>query len=260
MSDCLLRRFDNPELCSPMNPAFIALQGHNGKGGRVAASNVPTDYHGVLMHDSPVRASQSVIYDKLDLYVESFEKQFSDVYKRLLDEGQTNNQVRIKSLYLWSESPGTGKTTTAVALLNEYLVTHFYGMLKRRKTPDQRPVYFLDVNELQTHYNTFNRPRVPDDIAEPASRKYYTSISNARTTPFVVMDDVGVRSSTDGFRGDLHSLINDRVTNKLPTVYTSNIPLEGLVDVFGEERLVDRIGDMTQSIHFEGESKRGKRK
>src|SRR5690606_12953530 len=120
---------------------------------------------------------------------------------------------------------------------NEYLLRHYIGNLKRKRTPDQRPTYFLDVNKLQTKYNEFNRPRVPQDIAEVAARNYYNAIERAKHTEFVVCDDIGVRDATEGFRADLHSIIDHRVANRKPTVYTSNLPIAELPTVFGEQRL-----------------------
>lgn len=170
------------------------------------------------------------------------------------------SEERIKSLYLWSESPGTGKTYTASALLNHFLVSHYVGSLKRGETPLQRPAYFFDVTDFMTDYNTFNRPRVPDDIAEPASRRYYTSMEHAKNTLFVVMDDIGVRSNvSDAFRGDLHSIINHRTVEGLPTIYTSNISMDDLPDIFKERRLYDRMRDQCLEIEFNGLSHRGKR-
>jgi DNA replication protein DnaC len=255
---CLLRNFSE-SYCTPTNPLFIGLHGFTGKGGRVANAEIPRGYQGVLLADSPVRESQEPVYQKLERYVKTFSRQFGDVRAELINQGKSENEIRIKSLYLWSRPPGTGKTTTACALLNEYLLQHFVGSLKRNETPKQRPVYFLDVNLLQTKYNEFNRSGIPKEVAESAARDYYNMIKRAKYTDFVVMDDIGVRNPTDGFRGDLHSVIDYRTANHLPVVYTSNIPIKELPTVFGESRLYDRIRDMTQEIEFVGTSKRGKR-
>lgn len=226
---------------------------------RVNAANLPADYRLVTLSNSPARADQPQVYANLDNYIKTFARQFEE-------GGQ-----RIKSIYLYSESPGTGKTTTAAALLNEWLTVHYLGSLKRGHKVLQTPAYFLDVNAWQTLYNEFNRPRVPDSIAEPAAAKYYRAMEKARSAPFAVLDDVGVRDCTDGFRADLHAIINERVTQQLPTAYTSNLPIRydkqkapgggpyDLEDVFGEKRLADRISDLTSIQKFGGSSKRGRR-
>lgn len=196
---------------------------------------------------SPAREEQAEIYRFLTEYVSTFPRQFEA-------DGE-----RIKSLYLYSREPGTGKTTTAIALLNEWLTIHYVGSRQRGKRPLERPAYFFDVNEWQELYNEFNRPRVPDDIAEPASREYYRRMKHAKSTPFVVMDDIGVRDCSEGFRGDLHSVINYRETNGLISVYTSNVKIEELKRVL-DDRLADRVRDMCFFLPFKGESKRGMRK
>lgn len=269
--NCILseRHKDGCASCPATCPHYIALQGLSGKGGRVAAANLPEDYKHVTLRNSPARASQPKMYEWLlegvngkPSYISTFSRQFDE-------EGD-----RIKSLYLFSENPGTGKTTTAAGLISAWLVEHYLGSLKRNRQALQQPAYFLDVNSWQTDYNNFNRPKVPDSIAEPAAARYYSAMERAKRAPFAVLDDIGVRDCSDGFRGDLHAIINHRVTNALPTIYTSNLPMISkvpekernislkpydLVDVFGEKRLVDRMRDMCLTLHFEGDSKRGRR-
>ena len=116
------------------------------------------------------------------------------------------------------------------------------------------------MNEWQTLYNGFARSNIPADIAEKYSRPYYEAMEKAKKTPFVVLDDLGLRQASDAFRADLHTIINYRVTNGLPTVYTSNIPVEELETVF-DRRFYDRVRDKKQTavIAFKGESQRGVR-
>lgn len=231
--------------------AYIQLHGVDGKGGRVASCNVPLEYRFNTLDNSPARENQADIYKKLEAYVGSFKKLFDEI-----DPHDTRG--RIKSLYLWSEEAGTGKTSTATALLNEFIAVNYIGSLKRGLQPPQVPAYFLDVNELQELYNRFTRNGVPQDISEQASRDYYYKLDKAKTSPLVVFDDIGVRSSTEAFRGDLHGLINYRVANQLPSIYTSNIPMEDLAQVY-DHRLADRIKDLTIPMYFNGTSNRGLR-
>lgn len=240
--------------CNRQCPHFIALHGATGNGGRSAAAGLPREYRLTTLANSPARADQPAIYKSVENYVKTFERQFEQT------EGYIEPADRIKSLYLFSANSGTGKTTTAAALLNEWLRVHYSGSLRRGLTPSLRPAYFLDVNEWQDDYNEFNRPRVPDSVAEPAATRYYRALEAAKTAPFAVLDDIGVRNVTDGFRGDLHGIINARVTNQLPTIYTSNISIERLPGVFGEHRIYDRIRDLCIVHGFEGESKRGLRR
>ncbi|RCX22894.1 DNA replication protein DnaC [Fontibacillus phaseoli] len=236
--------------CNAICPSYVACHGADGLGGRIGAAGVPAEYKRLTLANSPARETQIEAYKIAEAYVGTFMRQF--------DTALNPRTERIKSLYLFSHEPGTGKTTTAAALLNEWVIRHYIGSLQRNGQPLERPAYFLDVNDWQKLYTTFTRPHVPTDVAEPAARLYYRQMQSARTAPFVVLDDIGVRDASDGFRGDLHSVINHRNTNGLPSVYTSNVTFEDQVRVF-DGRMADRMRDMCGVVPFVGESKRGKR-
>jgi DNA replication protein DnaC len=243
-NSCLLNtrcKLANTDACNRQCPHFIAMHGVSGRGGRVANANTPSDYRLLTVATSPARESQPKIYGMIEKYVATFERQFDP------------QADRIKSLYLWSESPGTGKTTTAVAVLNEYLITHYLGSLRRNGQASQSPAVFLDCNAFQTDYNLATMTN--DDSAMAAIK---ATIKRAQTAPFAVLDDIGVRSASEAFRSYVHTIINYRTANALPTVFTSNLPIEDMRTVF-DDRLYDRMRDMCAVIHFDGESRRGRR-
>lgn len=216
-----------------------------GTGGRMAAANVPEAYRLLTLLTSPAREGQADIYRAIDGYVTAFPRQFED-------------NPQLKSLYLYSREPGTGKTTTASAVLAEWIIVNYIGSMQRGIQPLERPAYFLDVNAWQGDYNAFNRSRVPEEIAAPASVRYYTAQRIAMSVPFLVMDDIGTRDATQPFRDDMHTIINKRVSAELPTVYTSNIAMSELGTLF-DRRLADRIREQCKELEFRGESKRGMR-
>jgi DNA replication protein DnaC len=220
---------------------FIAMSGYSGTGGRVANANTPADYRLLTLATSPARESQAKIYGTLEKYTQTFDRQFEA------------DGSRIKSLFLWSESPGTGKTTTAISVLNEWLIAHYLGSLKRNRQAQQTPAYFLDVNAFQTDYNLAT---MTNDDAAMGSIK--ATIQRAQQAPFAVLDDTGLRSASEAFRSYVHAIVNYRTANGLPTIFTSNLPIEEMAVVF-DARLYDRMRDMCAVLHFGGTSARGRR-
>lgn len=234
---CILEdyRKDKCATCTHLCPHRIALMGLDGRGGRTANAGLPKDYRGVTLGNSPAKDDQAKIYTALERYKNTF-------------GGEDT-----KSLYLWSESPGTGKTTTASALLNAWIAEDYLGSIKRGEQPKQLSAVFLDVNAFQTDYNLATMTN-DDEAMERIGAK----IKRVQSAPFAVLDDIGVRDATDAFRAYVHAVINYRVTNGMPTVYTSNLPIAEMAKVF-DARLYDRMRDQCGEIHFAGESKRGRR-
>src|SRR5690625_3850518 len=237
MTKCILEdyRKDKCASCDHLCGHRIALHGLDGNGGRVGAAGLPKDYRYVTLANSPVRESQPEIYATLERYVSTF------------GGGEE------KSLYLWSESPGTGKTTTASALLNAWIAQDYLGAIKRGEQPKQVSGVFLDVNAFQTDYNLATMTNDDEAMERIGAR-----IKRVQSAPFAVLDDIGVRDSTEAFRAYIHAVINSRVTGNRPTVYTSNLPIEEMAHVF-DDRLYDRIRDQYADIQFGGKSKRGRR-
>ena len=242
MTACILQNYrkDKCANCDNLCAHRIALEGLDGNSGRLGNAGLPADYRGITLANSPAREGQAKAYRLLEQYVATF--------KRHLAGGE-----RAKSLYLWSESPGTGKTTTASALLAEYIAHDYLSALKAGKQPQQTPALFLDVNEWQTQYNIATMTSDEDAI-----KRIGNDIKRLQSVDFAVLDDIGVRDATEAFRSYLHAIINYRTTNGLPTVFTSNLPIEDMAQVF-DDRLYDRMRDMCAVIYFEGESKRGMR-
>jgi DNA replication protein DnaC len=241
---CILNslcKISGTDKCNNTCSHYISMHGLSGNSGRINNSNTPRDYQLTTLTNSPVRKSQETVYKTVNKYVETFTRQFDE-------EGK-----RIKSLFLFSESPGTGKTTTACAILNEWIVSHYLGSKLRNIQPLQTPAYFLDVNAFQTDYNLAT---MTNDDAAMGSIK--ATIQRAQQAPLAVLDDIGVRSASEAFRSYVHAIVNYRTANGLPTIFTSNLPIEEMAVVF-DARLYDRMRDMCLPLLFSGNSFRGRR-
>ncbi len=114
---------------------------------------------------------------------------------------------------------GSGKTHLAAGIANDRLARG-------------EPVLFVVVPDLLDHLRaTF----------APTSRATYDDRFEAlRSTPFLILDDLGAQSTTAWAQEKLFQLLNHRYNAQLATVITMNRELEEV-----EPRLRSRLGDAT---------------
>ena len=218
-------------LTAQQRAAVISVQ------ARYEAAGIPKGYRDIYLDNSPAREDQAEIYSLLESYVKTF----------------TADGVRIKSLYLYSASPGNGKTTSAAVLANEYIRRRFMYLASKGRTIPEVLALFMDVNDVQTRYNMASMSNDDEEMT-----RIVADIKRYSTAPFLICDDLAVRGASESFRSLVHAVINERNTAELPTIYTSNVHISDLSSVF-DARLADRIGDMAAVLQFKGSSKRGKR-
>lgn len=123
-------------------------------------------------------------------------------------------------LYIYSKTKGSGKTMLSCCLLNE--LANRYGC-------NIKFVNVLDLLEMTQHsYN-----------GEPEE---FDRIRNATV---LCLDDIGAQMRKEWVDTVLYQLINERYTEHKVTLYTSNLPPDGLKI---DERIVDRIEATTYTI------------
>ena len=130
---------------------------------------------------------------------------------------------------------GTMKTTMAVAILKYQLVERQGGG------------YFVPMATLID--NLFSmRARDREEAARYEHR--------LRTTPLLVIDDLGAENTTQDFiLAKTDSIITERYNRLLPTIITTNYSAAELQDTYGG-RIIDRIKSTCYYLEFRGDSER----
>lgn len=129
-------------------------------------------------------------------------------------------------LYIYSGTKGSGKTMLACCLLNE-ITKRYAGSVKF--------VNILDFLEMTK--------KGFDGKDEDVAAIYKAGL--------LVLDDIGVQMSKEWIDTVLYRLVNGRYINRLPTIYTSNVPAEGLKI---DDRITDRIDSTTLPVKLPEES------
>ena len=130
-----------------------------------------------------------------------------------------------RNLYLFGPYGG-GKTGLAISVL------------KYRLANGQPGLYSTLPDLLDRIRRTYDRR--PGDEGETADR----IVRQLQDIDLLVLDDIGAERPTEWVLEKLFQILDARMRNEKETVYTSNIPMDGLAARLGE-RIVERIEYLT---------------
>lgn len=139
-----------------------------------------------------------------------------------------------KGMYLWSETPGSGKTFLSCCLVQSINIK--YGCRFRFITA---PDYLSMIGD------SYKR----QDGERDRTRIY-------RECELLVLDDIGAQKSGEWQQSEIFRLINVRMENGLVTIYTSNVSTEKLKL---DQRIINRIQKSSIEMQMPEESIRKKK-
>lgn len=123
-----------------------------------------------------------------------------------------------RGLYICSQTKGSGKTLLVCCLANE-IMERYNVVVKFMQV--------LDYIELVK--------KKGEGVTEAAAEQK----KSLRECSLLILDDIGVQTEKqEWINNALFSLVDERYRNMLPTIYTSNLPLER---ASGDDRIQSRI-------------------
>lgn len=215
----------NTDQCNIYCYPYVFIHGTTGTGGFWATRNVPNKYSNYFKENLPSQEDNPKVHQAVTRYIDE-----------VLDRVQKSN----RGIY-FSGGTGTGKTTVAVTILNEYLVARCIQHLKGDKKIVVNPVLFIKLAELQNIYNS--QFRGGNEAQNESSTKYYKFKQKMKEVDLLVVDDIALRGCPEGFQNELYEIIDHRSTEDATTIFTSNVTYEELPEYVGD-RIASRIKGM----------------
>lgn len=126
-------------------------------------------------------------------------------------------------LYLWSSSPGSGKTTTMRIIATELLKSG-------------RGVLFESMVNIKN--------KLKEEFDNPQQSPLRTKLN---MVDVLILDDLGSEISSKWLDEVMKDIIDERYNQMKPLMVTANLPLEKLPF---DKKIIDRLKSMLKPIHF----------
>lgn len=228
-------------------------------GRRCGKVALPNDYalnpecSGYIMLEQAIKLSgipKEYRYANLSTYNISPENEI----QRGIVEVLLDNPVKLvktgTNVALFNYNTGTGKTFTACAIANEFII-------KACTNPDwfdfENPMalyvnYGDWANEIRAAHQR-HKPELYDEM--------YMNIDRMKEVPLLILDDIGSGRITDVIRDLTYDIINKRKEEQKATIYTSNLVDEMMRqdDALGQ-RIMSRVMFNTTAINLVGRDRR----
>lgn len=233
------------EECNKFCFPFVLLHGQTGEGGFWKTTGVPAKYKKCLAENLPIKNDNPEHYERIMTFIKKI--------GTLVDEKGVGLFIYSIPNETNQFGTGTGKTTTAITILNEYVLYSVRNHLRGEAELKNNPALFVKGSELQNKYNSQFRGSV--ESQKEASDSFYKMKQRMKVVPLLVIDDIAIRGITEAFENELYEIIDYRATEGKSTIYTSNLPMNQVAEIMGQ-RITSRIEGMTVALAFKGQDHR----
>lgn len=138
------------------------------------------------------------------------------------------NQEKVSDTFI-TGNVGSGKTVHAAWLLLEYFRLHTFNRKSRTFVYSSNNKYFNAIKE------TYDKDT---DIDRVVLLNY---INSFKTCDLLILDDIGIKAPTDWAYNELYTLVDYRYKQMKTTIYTSNLSISELSELFNDDRIPSRI-------------------
>lgn len=146
-----------------------------------------------------------------------------------------------ENLYIWGKNTGNGKTSWACKIMG-----HYFRKIAFKSGLENEGLYIYLPTFLDDLRNSYNNP----------SPEFEEELEMVRYCNLLIVDDIGSERLTDWVRERLVSIMHNRVSNGLSTIYTSNLSPEELTSEMGD-RIASRVLGTAQIVEITGSDRRG---
>lgn len=187
---------------------------------RMKFAEIPNEFRELKINDFRTDCYKTEIGQKLAYMAKKLAIEYIKKFDSIKESG--------KGFYFYSQTKGSGKTRLMASIGNALIKRHF------------KSVRFLTTNNLLDEIkNTFQ------------TEGYSRLMEQIKRVDILMLDDFGGERPTDWVNEVFYSILNDRMTAKKITFFTSNAEAEALQ--YGE-RIISRVMKMAMPVKFPEES------
>ncbi|WP_285851768.1 ATP-binding protein [Bacillus licheniformis] len=148
-----------------------------------------------------------------------------------------------KGLYFYSHEKGSGKTRLAASIMK--------AITKMHDKPDNplKIIYSSTADLIGEIKKTFE---------EGSKVKTSEIIEAAKTADLAILDDIGVENVKDWIEETLTRILDYRLQNKKPTIFTSNLAIDELDLKYPGGRISSRVEKLAFPVKMPDEKVRSK--
>jgi DNA replication protein DnaC len=191
---------------------------------RGLASVIPARYRGVSFDRPPVSDMSRSLETKIAV---GQVRAYVDELDQRLDEG--------RGLWLFGETPGTGKTTLAMLISTAALAAgHSVAIYSLPKL----------LARIRQTYD-----------AQPGGDSYTTFFDRLTAVDLLHIDDLGAEKRSDWVLEQLYALVNERYESRRSMLITTNLKHEELEEQIGP-RTVSRLAQTCEEVEVRGQDQR----